>query len=87
MTKKSPENEILAKGKFITHVKEVQTGQKSNLICIMSRPIHIPNFRSVSQKTGEKNLENYFFANSKYLKGRLRKVRKTEWTDRRRGNK
>ena len=31
----------------VTHVKVGQTRQKSNLICIMSRQIHIPNFRSI----------------------------------------
>ena len=35
-----------------------QMRQKSNLICIMWRQIHIPNFRSISQKTGEKSSEN-----------------------------
>ena len=42
----------------VTHVKVGQTQQKSNLICIMSRQIYITNFRSISQKTGEKSLEN-----------------------------
>ena len=36
--------------------------QKSNLICIMSRQIHIQNFKSISQKTGEKSPENEIFA-------------------------
>ena len=104
MTKKSPENEFLAKGnnscknrsnatkleldlyyvktnsytkfqvnitkdrreKFrkqflqraITLVKVGQTRQKSNLICFMSREIHIPNFKSISQRTTEKSSEN-----------------------------
>ena len=38
------------------------TRDKSHIISIMSRQIHIPNFKSISQE-------------------RLRKVRKTEWTD------
>ena len=36
--------------------------QKSNLICITSRQIHIPNYKSISQKTGEKSLENKILA-------------------------
>ena len=32
--------------------------QNPNLICIMSRQIHIPNFKSISQMTAEESLEN-----------------------------
>ena len=39
MTKKSPENEIEAKGNYSCKVN--QTRPKSNLTCIMSRQIHI----------------------------------------------
>ena len=60
MTKKSPENEILAKGN--NSCKVGQTRQKSSLICIMLRQIHIPNFKSISQKTGENSSENKIFA-------------------------
>ena len=35
-----------------------QTWQKSNLICMMSRQIHIPNFKSISERTTEKSSEN-----------------------------
>ena len=42
----------------ITHVKVGQTQPKSNLICIMSRQIHIPNLKSIYQMTTEKSSEN-----------------------------
>ena len=56
MTKKSPENEIFAKGNNSCESKTNAT--KAKLICIMSRQIHIPNFKSISQRTTEKNSEN-----------------------------
>ena len=48
----------------ITHVNIDETRQKSNfcIICIMSRQIHILNFKSVSQKLGEKSPKNWIFA-------------------------
>ena len=52
--------------------------QKSNLMCIMSRQIHILNFRSSSQKTGEKSSENEIFAkgnNSKNIRSNATKVK------------
>ena len=66
--------------RVITQEKVRQTQPNSNLICIMSRQIHIPNFKSISQRTTEKSLENW--------------VDGHEWadwlrdgqTDRRRGN-
>ena len=42
----------------ITPVKEGRTGEKLNLICIMSRQIHILNVRSISQRRAEKSSEN-----------------------------
>ena len=42
----------------ITPVKVRQVWQISNLICIMSILIHIPNFKSTFQKAEEKSLEN-----------------------------
>ena len=55
-TKKSMENKIL--GKSNTCVKERQAQQNSHMIFIISRPIHIPNLKSISYKTAEKSLEN-----------------------------
>ena len=84
-----------------------------NLTCITSVSewitsrqihIHVSNFKSISQKTAEKSLENSISTNGsnscksqtrsvlfhdkfiyiisrQYLKIRLRKVQKTEWTD------
>ena len=42
----------------ITRETVGQTRQKSNLICIMSRQIHIPHFKSISQRTTDKSSEN-----------------------------
>ena len=61
----------------VTHVNVGQTRQKLNLICIMSRQIHIPNFTSISLKTGEKKWENLIFAkgnNSSKSKSKETKV-------------
>ena len=41
----------------ITCVKVGQMQPKSNLICIMSRQIHIPNFKSICQRTTVKSSE------------------------------
>ena len=63
ISKDDKENlETKFKQRAITHVKVRQTQQKSNLICIMSRQIHIQNFKSLSQKTGEISPENKIFA-------------------------
>ena len=43
--------------RVMTHVKD-QKKQKSNLICIISWQIHIPNFKFLSEKAAEKSLEN-----------------------------
>ena len=37
-----------------------QALQKSNLACIMSRKIHIKNFKSMSEKIAEKVLKTKF---------------------------
>ena len=50
--------EIKIQRTIITPVKEDQVWRNSNLICIMSVTLHIPNFKSLSQKTAEKSLEN-----------------------------
>ena len=44
----------------ISHVKEGQARQNWNLVCITSRQIHIhvPNFKSLSEKMAEKRTEN-----------------------------
>ena len=42
----------------ITPVKIVQAWRNSNLICFTSLQIHIPNFKSISQNTAEKSMEN-----------------------------
>ena len=42
----------------ITPVKGGQPWPNWNLSCIMSWQIHIPNFKSISQSTAEKSLEN-----------------------------
>ena len=44
---------------LITPVEVGQAWRKSNLICILSWQIHILNFKSISQKTAEKSLENW----------------------------
>ena len=35
-----------------------QMWHESKMTCIMSRQINIPNFKSISQKMGEKSQEN-----------------------------
>ena len=35
---------------------------KPNLICIMSWQIHVPNLKSISQKTAQKSPENWILA-------------------------
>ena len=54
---KSLENLILAKGN--APVEVCQVWQNSNLIWIMLWQIHIPNFKSIYQKTTEKSPENW----------------------------
>ena len=60
MTKKSPENEIFAKGNNSCNSRSNATSQTWSVLC---------EDKSIYQ------------ISSQYLRGRLRKVRKTEWTD------
>ena len=49
----------LSKGQS-SPVKVGQVWRKLNLICVKSWQIHIPNFKSIAQKTTEKSMVNLF---------------------------
>ena len=80
MTKKSPDNEILTKGNNSRESKSNAT--KTNLICIISRQIHIQFQVKITKDGREKSgkLQSHI-PNFKSIKGRLRKIRKPEWMD------
>ena len=61
-------------------IKVGQSWRKLFLICVKSKPIHKPNFKSISQKTAEKNKEsNMLVKGNSSSKSRLIKRDKT-WT-------
>ena len=55
MTKKSPENEILAKGN--NSCKSMSNATKVKLDLYYVKQIHMPNSKSISQRTTEKSSE------------------------------
>ena len=62
----------------MTPVKLGHAWRNSKLICIMSWQIHIPNFKSIFQKTAEKSLENSILAkgnNSRKSKSSVTKLK------------
>ena len=65
----------------ITPVKVRKAWQNSNLNSIKSKPIHLPNFKSISQKTAEKSPENLIFTNGNHSCKSRSSVTKTQtWT-------
>ena len=76
MTKASPENKILAKGNNscksssnatkveldLYYIKTIPYAKFQVNITKDRREMHLPNFRSLSQKTEQKNSENTIFA-------------------------